>query len=210
MTEDSYQQVEKLISSIRNAEFGEMVGYVEELLQSGLWHDYTAPNGSRYQFRSHEFDYFLAVMEVDPTLIRYAYLKAAGIDELHVKLMRLSDVTGRGCKTEPGERRSRTEVAREYAAYPDGAGARIKSYGSVVTDRTAQVAANPERRREYETTGKGRERPASKCWRVRWSGDIPVADAIAAKLLEDPELANQVYKRLAPNVPGQLATRSTG
>jgi hypothetical protein len=50
---------------------------------------------SRYQFRSHEFDYFLAVMEVDPTVIRYAYLKAAGIDELHAKLMLLSDVAGR-------------------------------------------------------------------------------------------------------------------
>ncbi len=196
MTEGNYQHVEKLISSIRNAEFGETVAYVEELLQSSLWQDYTAPNGSRYQFRSHEFDYFLAVMEIDPTVIRYAYLKAAGVDKLHVKLMHLSDVTGRGRKTTAGQRRPRAEVAREYAAYPDGAGARIKSYGSVVTDRTAQVAADPERRKEYEATGRGRERAGSKYWRATWSGDTPVADAIAAKLLGDPTLAREVYERL--------------
>jgi hypothetical protein len=196
VTEGNYQRVEKLISSIRNAEFGETVAYVEELLGSGLWQDYTAPNGSRYQFRSHEFDYFLAVMEIDPTVIRYAYLKATGVDKLHLKLMHLSDVTGRGHKITAGQRRPRTDVAREYAAYPDGAGARIKSYGSVVTDRTAQVAADPERRQEYEATGRGRERAGSKYWRVSWSGATSVADAIAAKLLADPPLAREVYDRL--------------
>jgi hypothetical protein len=140
-------------------------------------------------------------MEVDPTVIRYAYLKAAGIDELHVKLMHLSDVTGRGRKTEPGERRPRTEVAREYAAYPDGSGARIKSYGSVVTDRTAQVAADPERRREYETTGKGRERSASKCWRVRWSGDIPVAEQSRLSFLKTLNSRARSTNAWTPNVP---------
>lgn len=66
-----------------------------------------------------------------------------------------------------------------------------------MTERTSQVAADPERRKEYESTGKGRERAKTKTWRVRWSDDTPAAKVIAEALLRDPELARDIHNILS-------------
>jgi hypothetical protein len=63
----SYEKVADLVSRVRNARYGEMVKYLETLIDSGDWRDFTTPAGTRFQFRECEFDYFLLAMEVDPT-----------------------------------------------------------------------------------------------------------------------------------------------
>ena len=67
-----YNNIAGLVSKIRNARYGEMVNYIETLIDSGDWRDFTTPAGTRFRFRECEFDYFLLTMEVDPTLVRHA------------------------------------------------------------------------------------------------------------------------------------------
>jgi hypothetical protein len=181
-----YERVATLISQVRNARFGEMVSYLEELINTGIWQDFTTPEGTHFEFRDGEFDYFLAAMEIDPEVVKRAYIYAKDVDGLADKQTRLADITGRGM---PRERRERKAVAEIY-------GERVLRYEPVVTRRVASVAADPERRREYESTGKGRALPGEKMWRVRWSDQRSEAEVIAARLLQDPELAHEVYKIL--------------
>ena len=62
----TYQKLAGLVSKVRNARYGEMVKYLETLIDSGDWRDFNTPAGTRFQFRECEFDYFLLAMEVDP------------------------------------------------------------------------------------------------------------------------------------------------
>ncbi len=54
-----YNNIAGLVSKIRNARYGEMVNYIETLIDSGDWRDFTTPAGTRFRFRECEFDYFL-------------------------------------------------------------------------------------------------------------------------------------------------------
>ena len=65
----TYARVAELISQVRNARFGEMVRWVEELIDTGIWRDFTTPEGTHFEFREGEFDYFLAAMETDPEVV---------------------------------------------------------------------------------------------------------------------------------------------
>ena len=201
MTEAQYQRIAELISRIRNAKFGEMVEHLEQLIESGIWRDFKTPVGTHFVFRAKEFDYFLAAQEIDPTVVRYAYLKAEGIEDLSAKQLRLADITGRGKKAPSDERRSAAEVARLYGADPSGAGARIRAWhetnSAVVSDpiRRAAAARNPEQREALES-GQATQRRPRHSWRVEWENDRATAEMIATKLLRDPALAREVYKRL--------------
>ena len=120
----SYQKVAGLVSKVRNARYGEMVKYLETLIDSGDWRDFTTPGGTRFQFRECEFDYFLLAMEVDPTIVRHAYLHAIDVDQLAAKQFRLADITGRGRKPDEGARRPWKQVADEFDGEPSGTAAR--------------------------------------------------------------------------------------
>lgn len=199
MTPDQYQQIAELISLIRNARFGEMVQHLEKLIDSGAWQDFTTPAGTHFEFRPCEFDYFLAVEEVDPTLVRTAYLRAENVPDLARKQLRLADITGRGKKATDKFRRPRDEVAEMYRADPSGAGQRIREFGQVVTDLTAQAAKNPERRKAMVSGNGYRKEAGRKRWVVEWRDDKSPAEAITEKLLKDEELAHEVYKALRPH-----------
>ncbi|HEU4540301.1 MAG TPA: hypothetical protein VFR23_04165 [Jiangellaceae bacterium] len=191
----TYEEIAELVTGIRNARFGEMVNYSERLIESEAWQDFTTPVGTHFQFRRFEYDYFLAAMDADATTLRHAYVTKAPA----AKLMRLADITGRGRPPVNGDRRDRTEVVRLYSTDPSGAGARIMAWAkeAVVTERTAIVAKNPQTRKAI-AAGQSvrREKPNLKDWRVRWFDDRSPAQAIAERLLKDPELARQVYERL--------------
>lgn len=196
-----WDNVVGLVSKVRNARYGEMVTYLETLIDSGDWRDFTTPAGTRFQFRECEFDYFLLMMEVDPTIVRHAYLHADDVDGLVAKQLRLADITGRG-KGADGARRPWKQVTDELEGEPSGAAARIRAAqdnaGSwFVTKRTGMLARDAARRRKAEQ-GKPvlRDRPNEKVWRVRWSDDKSTAEAIAEKLLAEPELAEEVCKQL--------------
>jgi hypothetical protein len=88
-----------------------MVNYIETLIDSGDWRNFTTPVGTRFRFRECEFDYFLLAMEVDPTLVRHAYLYATDVEGLAAKQIRLADITGRGKKADERWRRHWRQVA---------------------------------------------------------------------------------------------------
>ncbi len=86
MSTSTYSRVEKLVSGIRNAKYDDMVRQLEELIDSQLWQDYTTTTGIRFTFRTHELDYFLAAMSLDPDLIKHAYDAASGrLEGMHAK-----------------------------------------------------------------------------------------------------------------------------
>lgn len=199
MTQGPYEHVAQLVSRIRNARFGEMVAHTEELIDSGEWRDFTTPVGTHFAFRRFEFDYFLAAQEIDPTIIRTAYTKATGIDDLAVKIDRLADITGRGRAPVNGDRRTWRDVADQYRSDPSGAGTRIEAWAqsdsAVVTDSMSRVARTPKLRKQFESTG--RLPSLKQRWHVDWRDAAkPAAQAIADKLLTDPDLAHEVWKIL--------------
>jgi hypothetical protein len=98
-------------------------------------------------------------------------------------------------------------VAEELESEPSGTAARIRAAQDnagrwFVTHRTGELARDPARRRKAEQ-GKPvrRDRPNAKVWRVRWSDEKSTAQAIAEKLLVEPDLAEQVYKTLDASMP---------
>lgn len=194
MTPSKYTRVARLAELIRNARYGEMVRYCEELIDSGDWRDFTTPTGTRFEFRSHEFDYFLAAVELDTTFIRHAYVHAQDIRNLEEKRLRLADITGRGRDTAAEERRAVVDVAKEYRKAPGGAGARIeKWHGDPVKAVVSRAVSRSARRKAAGVT---EQPPREQSWRVRWSDDKSAADVIAEKLLEDDELAKKVFYKL--------------
>ena len=199
-----YDTIAGLVDKIRSARYGEMVRYLETLIDYGDWLDFTTPVGFRFRFRSCEFDYFLIAMEVDPTIVRHAYACALDVDDLAVKQFRLADITGSG-RLPGDERRPWKDVVAELVADPGGTAQRIKfkfqngqkDRDRYVYQRTAQMARDPKRRKAAERGQRvRRDSPKLKRWEVRWSDDKTAAEAITTKLLTDEVLARDVYKRL--------------
>lgn len=196
-----WENVVGLVSKVRNARYGEMVKYLEALIDSGDWRDFTTPVGTHFQFKECEFDYFLLSMEVDPTIVRHAYLYATDVDGLAAKQFRLADITGRGKEPPEGARRPWTAVAKELESDPSGAAARIGAGQGentrFVNERTGQLARDAKRRRAAEAGKRvSRDRPNQKVFQVKWTSDRPAAEVITEKLLKDPDLAEAVYKKL--------------
>jgi hypothetical protein len=187
---EAYRQVEKLVSGIRNAKYDDMVRHLEELIESDLWKDYTTDSGIRFRFLSHEFDYFLAAMDLDPELIKHAYDAASGrLEAMHAKQIRLADITGRGEPTSDEQRRSRKEVVAAYADDPSGTAARIRAYGGIVTRGISSVARDPERREKFKSGAKvSRYSNGAASWDVHVSPGQRLDEAIALKLLRDADL----------------------
>ena len=194
-----WDNVVGLVSKVRNTRYGEMVTYLEALIDSADWRDFTTPAGTHFQFQECEFDYFLLAMEVDPTIVRHAYLYAIDVEGLAAKQFRLADITGRGNKPKEDARRAWREVAKECESDPSGAAARIRAgqKSRFVNESTGQIAADPKRRRDAEA-GKPVKRndPKEKVFQVKWKTDRPAAEVITEKLLKDPDLAEAVYEKL--------------
>lgn len=189
----NYDHVADLVSKVRNARYGEMVTYLEELIESADWRDFTPPIGYRYQFGACEFDYFLVTQEIDLTFVRHAYAQALDIRDLHRRQKRLANITGAGKKTTPAQRRTWQEMAKALEGEPTGSAGRIrrafdqKNPPKVVTEVVARRAAG------NRPMGKA---AGQKQWSVRWSDDRSMAEAIVDKLLTDQVLTHDVYKRL--------------
>ncbi len=212
MNGDAYAQVEKLVSSIRNAKYDDMVRHLEELIDSDLWQDYTTEAGTRFQFRSHELDYFLAAMGLDPELIKHAYDAASGrLEGMHAKQLRLADITGRGEPTNEDQRRSRTEVVAAYADESSGTAARIRAYGRVVTAGISRVARDPKRREQFKAGAKvSRYADGASSWDVHAGPGQRLDQAIALKLLRDAELWPGVFKLLRAQHDNQGSSKEVG
>jgi hypothetical protein len=203
----SYDVVAEYVSKIKNARFGEMVRHVEALIEAGDWRDYTVPAGNvRYQFGSHEFDYFLVIMDIDAELVSMSYARAKDVEGLAAKEIRLADLTGRGKAPPKGGRRTWQDVAKALAGDPHGAGEKIAAAGRAklfslsepgfVTITGSQVARDPERRNQAKRGQIVKRNVSANQWKVNWSDDRSPAQAIVDKLLADPDLAREVYNKL--------------
>lgn len=179
----------KLLSDIRNARYETVWLHVQELLdQPDIWQDFTTGDGTTYEFYSHEFDWFLAELTPDlDTLIRDSMIKAPPELEL-----RYADLCGRGQPTTPDQRRPHETLA---ARYPDAA-KRLAT--ARPTPRRTVGFSTPEGRAAHIAGQRitKETRAGQREFRVRVSGDDDLAIAIAARLEEDLELADQVFKRL--------------
>ena len=213
----SYDVVSGYVSKIKNARFGEMVRHVEGLIEAGDWRDFTVPAGKvRYQFCSHEFDYFLVTQDIDPEIVSMAYTRAKDVDGLAAKEIRLADLTGKGKKPPKNSRRSWQDAAKDLASDPFGAGDKIAAAGKAclfnrngpgfVAETAARVAQDPERRKAAQR-GQSVHRNVSKYrWEVKWSDERQPDQAIVDRLLTDPDLASGVYNKLR----GKLYNPKTG
>lgn len=199
-----YERLAALMSKVRNARATTLVGYLEEVIENDLWRDFTTPAGTRFQFRSHEFDYFLAAQEHDAAEIRRHYA-AAELPDMARRQMRLADITGRGEAPPDEARRPARDVAELYASDPSGAGARIRhrhaEKNAPVTRSTSEIAKDPERRAAY-LAGEKIARQQVWTFRVRTVEDADVgtrAKRIVAELGKDPELEAAVRRALHAN-----------
>lgn len=178
-------------SAIRNVDADMISDYVRSLLESGIWQDYRLPNGNRYQWRSQEFDFFLTVTGLDPALIDHV-VRGSGD---RVLLVAVAEATS---DRADADRRSLEEVAARYPEIADRlsghplAGTAVRR---LISKRQAQLDF---------INGKGADsayRPRKR-WEVRWNGadetDV-VAEAIVAKLMATPELAEMVLQGLKEN-----------
>lgn len=193
----SYERLAELMSKVRNARATTLVGHLEEVIENDLWRDYTAPNGTRFQFRSHEFDYFLAAEGHDPTEIRRHYA-AADLPDMAHRQMRLADITGQGVEVSSGQRRSRKEIIEALAHDPSGSAGRVQAVERVVSRSTAEIAKDPPRRRAYLA---GESVPRQLEWRfqVRTRDCASLAyraQRIVEELGKDPDLAHAVLNGL--------------
>lgn len=175
-------------SAIRNVD-ADMIGdYVRTLLSSGIWRDYRLPNGTRYQWRSQEFDYFLTVTGLDPALIDHV-VRGSGDRAL---LVAVAEATS---DRADADRRSVDEVAASYPEIAD------RLFGHPLAGAAVRRLINKRQAQLDFINGKGADsayRPRKR-WEVRWNGanetDV-VAEAIVAKLMSTPELAAMVLKGL--------------
>ena len=53
---------------IHNIASAVVCDFMRWLLDSEAWRSFTYPNGDHYEFREQEFDYFVALLDVDPTI----------------------------------------------------------------------------------------------------------------------------------------------
>ena len=125
---------------------------------------------------------------------------------MSAKEIRLADLTGRGKTPPKGSRRKWQEAAQDLAGDPFGGGDKITAAGKAnlfslsepgyVTITGGLVARDPERRKQARRGMPVSRNVSRGQWKVNWSDDRTPAQAIVDKLLADPALAREVYKRL--------------
>jgi hypothetical protein len=193
--EGNARLVSQFTSKVRNlSRVAELADAFIDMAASGAWREYTFATG-HFRWRASEFDYFLIANGVrrDDAARVLAYNKRAK------ELLPLMDEGVDKRKRRPFE-----QAAKEY-----------QSADSLNTDLVATAAdlgwINGNRFSDVKSTAKGAQIPVkspipkftrnnvgSKLnrWKVDWSDDRPAAQAIVDKLLADPDLAHEVYKRL--------------
>lgn len=219
-----FTRVAEFTSKIHNARHGEIVSYVEDMYEDSAWRDYQLPgnNSPHYRWREFEFDYFLAVAGVDPVQIRDAY--AGFVKQLPAEgsraELRMAFLTGKaGASVE--QRRPWRQVVKELDGDPFGADKKIEALGlagfadlsgtGYVVRSAGAIARDPERRKLVKQ-GKGGQvrRQRMSSWRVTWTDNRSLGDAIADKLLANPALARHVYKRLRNTYDREANKRRSG
>jgi hypothetical protein len=188
--EDRGRKVLAAASAVRNVNADLVSDHVRDLLSTNVWRDYVLPNGSRYQWRSQEFDYFLSAAGFDPKLVDHV-IRGSGDRAL---LVAVAEATS---DRQHADRRSLDDVTAIYPELAERLRARPLANPGVrklINRPAAQVAY---------INGSGVEAASSprSRWEVRWKGASNIdtaAAAIVGKLLTTPDLAEAVRALLHP------------
>jgi len=171
-------------SLIRNNGAAIVEDVIEDLLRSGAWQTYTFPDGTHHEWLDREFDYFVSAQQFDWDKIKRNITKP-GV------LCLVADSSGRS--PNPGNhRRALDEIKVQFPHV---------TMVKLVSDHVRDIAANKTKRRQYERNGNVTRAVEGSPWvfRVKRSSDATIddrADAIVARLLDDPALAKRVYQKL--------------
>lgn len=188
--EDRGRKVLAAVSAVRNVNADLVSDHVRDLLATGVWRDYVLPSGSRYQWRSQEFDFFLSAAGFDPTLVDHV-IRGSGDRALLVAVAQATS------DRQHADRRRLDEVT---AAYPELA-ERLRAR-PLASPGVRKLINRPAAQNAY-INGTGVESASSPCsrWEVRWKGASSTdaaATAIVSKLLTTPDLAEAVRALLQP------------
>jgi hypothetical protein len=187
---DRGEAVLSAASAIRNVKSANIVDYLRFLLDSGAWRSFTYPDGSHYEFLEREFDYFCALIDLDPKIANEA-AKVTGSNDVLVAMAEAS-LTPQHWKphedpTEHARNRSdrskRRSVDTIVETYPqigpwlEKFGLRALGGAHLHGSKTVRVGV-----------AGGKSGPAARgarSWTVQVSGEADLASRIAEKLTKD-------------------------
>jgi hypothetical protein len=179
------QLVAQFVSKIQNlTRIAELADAFVDIAESGAWRDYTFATG-HFRFRLSEFDYFLIATGVkrDDAARVLAYNKRSK------ELVPFMDP-----HADKRRRRPLEQAAKEYQAADSlntDLAAKAVELGWTGESGQLTVQKSPVGRRALDNRTR-----REQCWRASWSDERTPAQAITDKLLANPELAREVYKRL--------------
>lgn len=183
------QALIKAHSRILNAGTFRVQDTVRDLIEHDLWRSYSY-RARRFEWLGREFDYFVqAWMSSDDPVYEWSVLRRNIVDpEL---IMSIADRSGG--PVDGVERRSLDELQAQLSG-PSVANLKL------VSDDERQAASDDVKRAKF-LAGKSAttaSRPGRQTWKIdyRDSTADQLADRIVTKLNEDPDLANEVYRKL--------------
>lgn len=160
-----------------------------DLLETDAWRSYTYPDGTHHEWLEREFDYFVSAWLASQDDQRWETTRRNIVSRDVIVAM--ADHSGGAIAH--GERRPLEEVRRQFP------GVTIEAT-KVVSSAERTVALDPERRKRFladeKKSTRGLNRPRAREWRVFFTEEVEPADAIVAKLNQDPDLAKEVLNLL--------------
>ena len=179
------QLVSQFVSKIKNlTRIAELADAFVDLAESGAWRDYTFATG-HFRFRPSEFDYFLIATGVQ----RDDAARVLAYNKRSKELVPFMDP-----HADKRRRRPLEQAAREYQAADSlNTDLAAKAVELGWAGKTGQLTAEKSPVGERARCGRAKR---EQYWRVNWSDERTPAQAIVDKLLTDPELAREVYKKL--------------
>lgn len=175
---------------------------IRELLETGAWRSYTYPDGTHHEWLDREFDYFMCAWIISANT-EWEYVKR-NIVSPDVKLL-LADHSGI-TDGRAQERRALDEIRDQFPAV------HIEPI-TLVTEYERSVAAKDEATRKAYLAGQVTAhrvvRTTRRRWEVDYRDETSLAGLIVAKLERDPQLAEDVHRRLHAWFVSQSRGRKT-
>lgn len=194
--EGNARLVSRFTSNIRNlTRIAELLDAFVDMAESGAWREYTFATG-HFRWRAAEFDYFLIANDVR----RDDVARVLAYNRRSKELVPLMDKNADRRKRRPFD-----QAAKDYRA--------TDSLNTDLMKRAVELGwTNEGEYSNLESTSASvkpislksplsgdvisRRNEREHVWRVRWSDERSPAQAVVDRLLADPEMAREVYKRL--------------
>lgn len=179
------QLVAQFISKMQNlTRIAELADAFVDIAESAAWRDYTFATG-HFRFRPSEFDYFLIATGVTKR-------DAAAVLAHNKRSKELAPLMHP--HADKRRRRPLEQAAKEYQAADSlntDLAAKAIELGWTSESGQLTVETSPLGRRALNNRTK-----REQYWRASWSDERTTAQAIADRLLAEPDLAREVYNKL--------------